>query len=86
MKKCIMFVKKNLKINIWKIKDNIEWGLCHYTGEYRGAVHSIFNLEYSVPKKIPIFLHNESNHDYHSIIKEFAEEVKKQFKSVHRRI
>ena len=27
---------------------------CHYTGEYRGAVHSICNLEYSVPEKIPI--------------------------------
>ena len=29
---------------------------CHYTGEYRGAAHSIFNLKYSVPKKIPIVL------------------------------
>ena len=24
---------------------------CHYTGEYRGAVHSICNLKYSVSKK-----------------------------------
>ena len=24
---------------------------CHYTREYRGAVHSICNLKYSVPKK-----------------------------------
>ena len=27
---------------------------CHYTGEYRGAAHSICNLKYCVPKKIPI--------------------------------
>ena len=32
-----------------KVRDH-----CHYTGEYRGAAHSIFNLKYSVPKKIPI--------------------------------
>ena len=27
---------------------------CHYTEEYRGAVHSICNLKYIVPKKVPI--------------------------------
>ena len=27
---------------------------CHYTGEYRGAAHSICNSKHSVPKKIPI--------------------------------
>ena len=31
----------------WTAKD-----YCHYTTEYRGAVHSICNLKYSVPKKI----------------------------------
>ena len=54
-------------------------GHCHYTGEYRGAAHSICNLKYSVPKKIPIVFHNGSNYDYHFIIKELAEEFKKQF-------
>ena len=28
--------------------------LYHYTGEYRGAVHSIYDLKQSVPKRIPI--------------------------------
>ena len=51
---------------------------CHYTGEYRGVAHSICNLKYSVPKKIPIAFHNGSNNDYHFIIKELAEEFKKQ--------
>ena len=48
-------------------------------GEYRGAVHSRCKLKYSVPKKVPIAFHNGSNYDYHFIIKELAEEFKKQF-------
>ena len=55
---------------------------CHYAGEFRGAAHSICNLKYSVPKKIPIVFHNGSNYDYHFIIKELAEEFKKQFTSL----
>ena len=31
---------------------------CHYTGEYRGAAHSICNLKYSVAKKVPIAFHD----------------------------
>ena len=51
----------------------------HYTGEYRGTVHSICNLKYNVLKKIPIAFHNGSNYDYHFIIKEVTEEFKRQF-------
>ena len=57
-----------------KVRDH-----CHYAGEYRGAVHSICNLIYSVPKKIPIVFHNGSNYDYPFTITELAEEFKKQF-------
>ena len=43
--KSVIFVKKNLKINIWKIKKYCKVrDHCHYTGEYRGAPHCIFNL------------------------------------------
>ena len=31
------------------------------------------------PQKIPIFSYNGSNYDHHFIIKELAEEFKKQF-------
>ena len=71
MQKTVIFVKENLKINIWKIKkyrtvrDN-----CHYTREYRGAAHSISNLKYSKTRRIPIVFRNGSNYDYHFIIKE----------------
>ena len=52
---------------------------CHYAGEYRAVAHSICNLKYSVPEKIPIAFCNGSNFDYHFIIKELPEEFKKQF-------
>ena len=57
-----------------KVRDH-----CHYTGEYRGAAHSICNLKYSVHKNIPIAFNNGPNYDYHFIIKELAGEFKKQF-------
>ena len=50
----------------FKVRDHY-----HYTGKYRGAVHSICNLKYSVPKKI--------HYDYHFIIKHLAKKLKKQF-------
>ena len=37
---------------------------CHYTGKYKGAVHSKHNLKCSVPKKISIVFHNGSNYDF----------------------
>ena len=46
---------------------------CHYTGEYKGDVHNICNLKYSVLQRISIVFHNGSNYDYHFIIKELAE-------------
>ena len=55
-----------------KVRDH-----CHYTGKYRGAAHSICNLKHSLHKKISIVFHNESNYDYHFIIKEFTGEFKK---------
>ena len=56
-----------------KVRDH-----CHYTGEYRGAAHSISNLKYSVPKEISIAFYNGTNHDYHFIMKELAEEFEKE--------
>ena len=47
MQKSAIFAKKYRKVG-----DH-----CHYTGKYRGAVHSISNLKYSVPKKNPTVSH-----------------------------
>ena len=57
-----------------KVRDH-----CHYTGKFSGAVHSICNLSYKVPKEIPVVIHNSSTYDYYFIIKELAEEFKGQF-------
>ena len=80
MQKSVILVKK-LKINMWNIyikKKNFSKvkDYCHYTEEYRDGVHSIYNLKYSIPKKLSIAFHNGSNYDYHFIIKELAEEFK----------
>ena len=50
---------------------------CHYTGKYRGAAHSVFNLRYKTPKEITVVFHNGST--YHFIIKELAKEFEGQF-------
>ena len=42
-------------------------------------MHTICNLKYSVPEKIPVAFHNGSNYDYHFIIKVLAEKSEKQF-------
>ena len=43
---------------------------------------NICDLNYSVLKQVPIDFHNESNYDYHFIIKELAEEFEKQVTSL----
>ena len=60
-----------------KVRDH-----CHYTGEYRSAAHSVYNLNMVYLlyfHEILLFFHNRSNYDYHFIIKELAEEFEKQF-------
>ena len=38
-----------------KVRDH-----CHYKDEYRGAAHSICNLNYSVLQEITVVFHNRS--------------------------
>ena len=42
---------------------------CHYTSKYLSTAHSIWNLKFNVPNEIPLVFHNDSNYDYHFIIK-----------------
>ena len=53
-----------------KVKDHR-----HYTGKFRGAAHSKYNLNYKVQKEIPIIIHN-ATYDTHFIINQLAIEFK----------
>ena len=67
-----MIKNKKKHINYTKkVRDH-----CHFTGQFRGAAHSICNLRYRVPHEIPVKFHNGSNYDFDLIIKELAEEFK----------
>ena len=52
---------------------------CPYPLECRSVAHNICNSKYSAPKNLFKVFHYGSNYDYHFIIKELAEEFKKQF-------
>ena len=52
---------------------------CHYTGQYRGAAHSICNLRFQIPKEISVVFHNGSTYDYHFIIRQIAKEFEDNF-------
>ena len=65
--------KKVFKI-YGKVRDH--W---HFTGKFIGAAHSICNLDYKVPQKFRVKIHNGSVYHYHFIIKELAEEFKGEF-------
>ena len=78
MQKSGIFVKKNLKINVWKI-NIVKLEIIVIILGNRNAACSICDFKYGVPEKITIVFHNGSNYDYHFIIKELAEEFKKQF-------
>ena len=45
--------KKNSQERTVKIKRQVR-DQCHFTGKYRSAAHSISNLRFNVPNKIPV--------------------------------
>ena len=42
----------------FKPKDREVRDHCHYTGKYRGAAHSLSNLQYKIPNYIPVVFDN----------------------------
>src|SRR6056300_692760 len=41
----------------------------HITGNYRGAAHNACNLNYKIPKHIPVIFHNLAGYDAHLFVK-----------------
>ena len=54
---------------------------CYYTGKFREAAHSKCNLNYKVPKDIPVIIHN-TTYDTHFIINQLAEESKDELNCI----
>ena len=50
-----------------KVRDH-----CHYSGKYRGAAHSLRNLQYKVPSYIPVVFHNLVGYNAHLFIRELS--------------
>ena len=67
-----IYGKRNCEKLSKSINNRKVWDLCHHTGKYRDANHSIYNLKFNMPNEIPVVFHNGSNYDYHFIIKELA--------------
>ena len=60
-----------------KVRDH-----CHYTREYRGAAHSVCNLQYKTSKTIPVVFHNGSSYDNHFLIRQLAKDFKGYFSCI----
>ena len=79
IQKYVIFVKKNLERNFWKMKSIVKLQIIAIIQKkYRNTPQNICNLKYSIPNKYPIVFHNGSNYDHQYIIKELAEKFKKQ--------
>ena len=52
---------------------------CHITGDYRGAAHSICNLNFKYKSFIPVLAHNAKNYDNHLFIKQLAKTCDKKY-------
>ena len=59
-----------IKVLCSKVKDH-----CHYTGKYRGALHSKCNLALRDKKTILVIAHNTTNYDTKLFIKYIAESI-----------
>ncbi|XP_072400352.1 uncharacterized protein [Diabrotica undecimpunctata] len=70
--KCCHICDKPFDINEIKVRDH-----SHLTGLFSGAAHNACNLNYKLPKFIPVFMHNLTNYDSHLFITKLAQNNEK---------
>ena len=59
---------KDDDINMRKVRDH-----CHFTGRYRGALHSKCNFRLKRTRTMPVFFHNLTGYDCHLFVKRLAD-------------
>ena len=60
-----------------KVRDH-----CHLTGKYRGPAHKWCNLNYKIPKFIPVFFHNLEGYDSHLLMQKLGQFKDRQVKCI----
>ena len=65
MHKFVIFVKKNLKINMVEMKITVKLGTITIIQENVQVIH----IAYSILKKFNLVFYNRFNYDYHFIMK-----------------
>ena len=75
------FCKDKTNKKVYKLMHQVR-DHCHFTGKYRGAAHSICNLQYKVPNTIPVVFHNGSKYDNHFIITQLAKDFDGYFSCI----
>ena len=76
MQASVIFVNKDVKINMWKIKNIVKLEIIVVIQGSIEVLHISYvvqNIKYL--KKIPIAFHNGSKYDYHFVIKEFEKQL-----------
>ena len=49
---------------------------CHFTGSYRGPCHYLCNINYRIPKLLPVIFHNLRGYDSHVIFENIGSYIK----------
>ena len=57
--------KKLIDSDEEKVRDH-----CHITGQFRGAAHKNFNINFQLTKKVPVIFHNLKGYGSHLIFNE----------------
>src|SRR6218665_646399 len=73
--------RKNFKASYMLGKDRVR-DYCHWSGKFKGAAHNECNLNYKIPKFIPVVFHNLSCYDSHLFVKKLRGSQNEKIKCI----